>query len=194
MKAVFLLGAILGVAVLAYAGGAGWWDIDDARIASSIEIIMEKDGTVKEVEYHVDPTRVPPAVWKAMDKMYPGLKPIAAEKEMDAGNLYYELAVEKDGRKVEAMFTADGDLYSQEIEVDPATVPEAVKKTIKEKYGDGTVTQWEVIKGPDGNIVEYHVKLTAAGKKHKILVSEDGFVFGAYYEVPAEIEVPAPTR
>ena len=33
MKHAILLGAILVIAMLAYAGSGGWWDIDDARIA-----------------------------------------------------------------------------------------------------------------------------------------------------------------
>lgn len=43
--------------VTAYAGSStAWWDLDDAGVASRIEIKMGKNGDVVDAEYHMKPT------------------------------------------------------------------------------------------------------------------------------------------
>ena len=46
--ALFVL-AVLALVAVAYAGDyAKWWDIDDARMASEIEIKMGKNGEIED--------------------------------------------------------------------------------------------------------------------------------------------------
>ena len=193
----------MAIGVVAYAGGAMWWDIDAARMASEIEIKIHSNGTVEDVEYHVPLDQVPPAVKAKMGELYPGL-PLKdlAEKEYEGGTLFFELAVVKDGMKHEVMFTPAGQPHSKEIQVaveDPK-YPElpGIRDMVVGKYGEQDLV-FEVILDAEDQLVEYHVKVkTDAGtpqeKRHKLIVTKDGFLAGAFYEVAAEIEVPVPPR
>lgn len=182
------------VAVLAFADALSGWDIDDARMAQKLELQVDKLGNVTELEYHIDPAQVPQVVRDAMDALHPGGDYAGAEKERQAGVLYYELTRVVDGREVEAMFTPAGVLHAEEVEVDASAVPEPVKAAIQTAYPEGTVDKWEEIRNDEREVVEYHVKLTEAGRKVKVTVSKEGVIQGAVFEIPAEIEVPAPPR
>ena len=205
MRILLSVLALVALVVVAYAAEVStWWDIDDARIASKIEIKISKSGVIEDVEYHVAPNLVPPAVTAAMAAMYPNDPPIAAEKEYEAGVLFYELAVMavldpgQQPVKVEAMFTPGGQLHSQEIETRLTStrypVPQPVQETVVEKYPNGAVNAWEVILDGDGATVEYHVKLTEGAKHYKLILLPNGYLESAYLEVEAEIEVPVPLR
>jgi hypothetical protein len=58
------------------------------------------------------------------------------------------------------------------------------------KRMSGNVDKYEEIRDAERELVEYHVKLTAEGKRYKLRVSPGGEVLGVAREVPAEIEVP----
>lgn len=189
LAAAVIVGALVAVA---FAGPPSAFDIDDARVATKIEIQMDKAGRIGEIEFHVDPARVPAAVRAAMDALHPGGPFTGAEKERQDGVLYYELTREVNGLEVEAMFTPDGKLHSEEIEVAEAAVPGAVKAAVATAYPDATVSKWESIHNAARALVEYHVKLVSGGQKVKVMVTPGGAITGAMLEVPAEIEVPAP--
>ena len=203
MKALLCVLAVTALVVVAYAGEvATWWDLDDARVASKIELKMGKCGEIVDCEYHVTPDMVPPAVTAAMNALYPGLPPIAAEKELEGGQRFYELSVTWHGKTVEAMFTPAGEIHSQEIATaigDPDfPVPAAVAATIAAKYPAGQGVEYEVILDEDGAVVEYHVKLTEGvapnEKRYKLILTPGGYLADAYLEVVAELEVPIPPR
>jgi uncharacterized membrane protein YkoI len=182
-----VLGALLAPACRSTPG----WSNEDALAAQSVEIQLDADAHPLEVEYHVLPDAVPAGVMAAMDALHPGGRAIAAEMEYVGTTLYWEVSKEVDGREVEAMFHPDGTLHSQELEVDAATVPEAVRAAARARM-PGQVTKWEEIRDGDQELVEYHVKVTADDMKYKVVVSTAGSVLGVVREVPAEIEVPLP--
>jgi hypothetical protein len=182
--------ALVGLAVLAEAGPDDLWDLSDAREAVKIEIQVAEDGSMREVEFHVAPESIPAPVRGAMDRLHPGGPYTDAERERSGGELYYELSRVVDGREVEAMFTADGTLHSEEIEVEKAAVPEAVASAIAKAFPEGTVSQWEEIHDGERALVEYHVKLGSGGRSYKVRVSPAGAIEGAVLEVVAELEVP----
>lgn len=203
MRILLSLLAIAALVTVAHAGGAMWWDIDAARTASEIEIKIHSNGTIEDVEYHVPVATVPTAVVQAMDGLYPGVTPTAAEKEYEGGELFYELAVVVGGKKHEVMFTPAGKAHSKEIQVDEndPKYPDlpAIQADILAKYAGATNVVLEVILDAADALVEYHIKLvtdngTPAEKHHKLIVTKDGFLAGAYLEVAAEIEVPIPPR
>ncbi|MFV1959552.1 MAG: PepSY-like domain-containing protein [Planctomycetota bacterium] len=186
--------ALVATLALADADTDSLWDIDDARIATKIEIQVDKAGNVLEAEFHVDPQVVPAAVRAAMEKLHPGGTFTDAEIERQDGVLYYELTSTSDGRESEAMFLPDGTLHSEENEVGESEVPEAVRAAIKAAFADGQATKWEEIRDEERQLVEYHVKLTRGGRKIKAMVTTKGVLRGAVLEVPAEIEVPISLR
>lgn len=167
------------------------WSNQDALNAESVEVQVDENARPTEIEFHVSPDEVPANVMDAMNALWPGGKAVAAEKEFIGSTLYWEVTKEVEGREVEAMFQQNGTLHSEEIEVPAESVPDAVQAAVRARM-KGQVTKWEEIHDADRNLVEYHAKLSANGKKYKVLVSTDGNVLGVVREVPAEIEVPVP--
>jgi hypothetical protein len=190
----YMIGAtvVLGVVLFAQAGPTSLWDIDDARAAVKLEILVNKSGEPTEIEFHIDPATVPAAVQAAMDKLHPGGPYTAAERERNDGVLYFELSREVGGFEVEAMFTPEGKLHSEEISVAADKVAPAVRAAVAKALPQGTVTAWEEIRNADRALIEYHVKVDNAGKHWKVMLSTSGAITGSVLEIPAEIEVPTP--
>lgn len=180
------------VAYVAPAHGATGWSLEDARNATKIETAVESSGRHIEIEYHTAPDAVPQAVRDAMEAKHPGGTYIGAEKESSGGSTYYELAKEIGGFEVEAMFRPDGTLHEEEIQIPVSDVPQAVQDAIQAAWPGRQVTAWEMIRNGSGTITAYHVKLKDGDKAVKAIVSTGGTVNRAYYEIPAEIEVPIP--
>lgn len=162
----------------------------DALAARSIEMQVTAEGGLGEIEYHIDPSAVPGAVRDAMDLLHPGGPFTAAEKEVNDGVLYYELTREVGGMEVEAMFTPEGRLHSEEIEVAEAAVPEPVRARARNARRGATVTKWEEIRDGDHRLFQYHVKMTSDGMNWKVMIAPDGALDAIYREIPSEIEVP----
>jgi hypothetical protein len=123
-----------------------------------------------------------------MDQLHPGSAYDDAEYETSKGKPYYELARRVNGMEVEAMFTPEGVLHSEEIQIAGAKVPEAVRS--RATAWGGQVTMWEEIRDEKREVTAYHVKVTRGGDKFKLMFEPDGTLEGAVREVPAEIEVP----
>jgi uncharacterized membrane protein YkoI len=180
---------VLVAAAFAACATPSAWDNDDALGAKKIEMVIHPDGKSGEIEFHIDPSEVPAAVRKAMENLHPGGRFTGAEKEREDGVLYYELTTTIKGMDIEAMFTPEGQLHSEEIEVPANKVPEAVKRAANEAVAGGKVTAWEEIRNSERALVEYHVKKTTGKKNWKIAISTSGDVLAVYREIPAEIEV-----
>lgn len=185
-----MLRMLLIVAILLPACGGARWNNEDALNAKKIEMSMNAAGKPMEVEYHISPAQVPEVVRQAMDKLHPGGAFTDAEKEWYKGKLYYELSREVKGMEVEAMFTPEGELFQQEIQVSQAKVPAGVQTAARAAVSGGKVKKWEEIRDGNNALVEYHVKMNRGGKDYKVMISTAGRTIGVYREVPAEIEVP----
>jgi hypothetical protein len=172
----------------------GKWEPDYAASARKLEVQVDKTGRHTEVEYHIPPSEVPGPVRNAMDQLHPGGPYEDAEREWDGGKLYYELARRVGGLEVEAMFSPDGQLHSEEIQVPMSKVPEAVRTTTMSSLSGGQATMWEEIRNSKREVVEYHVKMSRGTDKYKLMLSTDGKLKGMVREVPAEIEVPVHTK
>ena len=185
-----MLRMLLVFAILLPACGGARWNSEDALNAKKIEMTMNAQGKPMEVEFHILPSHVPEVVREAMDKAHPGGAFTDAEKEWYKGKLYYELARKVKGMEVEAMFTPEGQLFQQEIEVPQAKVPAGVQTAARAALSGGKVNKWEEIRDGENKLLEYHVKMLRGGKNYKLMLTTDGRVIGVYREVPSEIEVP----
>jgi len=165
-------------------------DKGEALAARSVEMQVDSSGRLTEIEYHLAPDQVPESIRRAMDALHPGGPFSDAEREFQGGRLYYELNRAVAGREVEAMFTADGRLHSEELQVGAEQVPDAVRATVRALHPSGTVTQYEEIRDGERALVEYHVKLREGERKLKVLLSPAGRHLATYREIEAEIEVP----
>jgi hypothetical protein len=192
MKSVLALAIMTAFVVLPGCGGMSHakWDNDRASKARTLEVQVDKGGRHTEVEYHISPDSVPAAVRQAMDRLHPGGAFDDAEYETSHGKPYYELARKVNGMEVEAMFTPDGELYSEEIQVPMSKVPEAARSRMMSAMAGGQATMWEEIRDGKREVTAYHVKMSRGGDKFKLMFKPDGALEGMVREVPAEIEVP----
>jgi hypothetical protein len=183
------LAVIIGYVVSGCGGGRhARWEHERAATARKLEVQVDGGGRYAEVEYHISPDSVPAVVRKAMDQLHPGGAFDDAEYETNKGKPYYELARKVNGMEVEAMFTPDGKLHSEEIQIPTSKVPEAVRN--RAMAWGGQVTMWEEIRNDKREVTAYHVKVSRGSDKFKLMFEPDGTPEGAVREVPAEIEVP----
>ncbi len=194
MRKILLVTAVAAVAGAGCGTSHGKWESDHAAAARKLEVQVDKNGRHTEVEYHIPPSEVPGPVRAAMDQLHPGGPYEDAEREWDGGKLYYELARRVQGLEVEAMFSPDGQLHSEEIQVPMNRVPEVVRTAALSSLSGAQATMWEEIRDSKREIVEYHVKLSRGTDKYKAMLSTDGKLLGIVREVPAEIEVPVETQ
>lgn len=194
MRKILLFAAVAAVAFTGCGTHHGKWESDHAAGARKLEVQVDKNGRHTEVEYHIPPGEVPGPVRAAMDQLHPGGPYEDAEREWDGGKLYYELARRVQGLEVEAMFSPDGQLHSEEIQVPMNKVPEAVRTAALSSLSGAQATMWEEIRDSKREVVEYHVKLSRGMDKYKAMLSTDGKLKGIVREVPAEIEVPIDTK
>lgn len=188
MKTERILAAASLLALTAACSSSPWKNAE-ALQAETVEAQLDGDGMLVEVEYHTAPSNVPASIHAAMNELYPDGNATAAEKEFVGGELFWELTKNMNGKKIEAMFHADGRLHSEEIEVDTNTVPRAVQDAAR-GFAPGATARWEIIRDSARELVEYHAKLTKGGKKYKLLVGLDGKLLRVVREINAEIEVP----
>jgi hypothetical protein len=180
---------VMGSLLPACAMGPGWSQAD-AESARRLELQVDARGRSVEVEYHVDPARVPAAVHAAMDALFPSGPTVGAEKEWNDGTLYWELSREVDGREVEAMFTPDGALHQLELEVAADTIPAGVRSTARDAIDGARADKWEEIRDAQQELIEFHVKLGRGDERFKIVIGLDAALLAVFREVPAEVEVP----
>ncbi len=184
----------LAAALPACATTKAEWDNDSAASARKLEVQVDSKGVRREIEYHIAPAEVPKAVRDAMDRLHPGGPFDDAEKETHGGVLYYELSGKVNGMEVEAMFTADGRLHSEEIQVAQVSVPASVRDGAASALAGARPTKWEEIRDGRRTCIEYHVKMARGEDRYKVILTPDGQLLAIYREVPAEIEVPVGTR
>jgi hypothetical protein len=173
-------------------GRIAGWDAREAVSAEKLELQLDDLGQPIELEYHIAPGDVPPAVRDAMDALHPGGEFIGAEKEWSGGEVYYELTREVEGMEVEAMFRPDGGLYQEELEVGEDRVPDPVREAARNALSEAVVDKWEEIRDGSRTLQEYHVKMSRAGQRFKVRVDPSGNLLGTLREIPAEIEVALP--
>jgi uncharacterized membrane protein YkoI len=121
--------------------------------------------------------KVPKKVTKAVKSRFPGSKLLGAETEKENGKTRYELAVEHKGQKYEAIVTPRGKIVEIEKTIAVADLPEAVTKTLGEKYPKATYPMAEEvykIKAGKEKMVYYEVVVVTGGKKKEVLIKANG--------------------
>ena len=56
-KTLIATAVVLGFAVVVAAQPLSLWNINDARMATKLEIQVDEAGVIQEIEYHIDPFR-----------------------------------------------------------------------------------------------------------------------------------------
>jgi len=114
-----------------------------------------------------------------------GKREVKISAEHENGTVVYEAAART---KIEAVFTAAGQLRETEIDVPVAVVPAAVLAGVKRRLPAGAVVrEAEVILTRDGVRFEIEAR-TGAGKEIEYLVGADGTVVDQHQEADQDDE------
>lgn len=186
MARLFLLSPVL-LALVTACHAPTHLRVDDLRAAEAVEVALDGHGWPLEIEYYIDPDQVPARIHEAMESLHPGGQVSGAEKEYLGGAVYWELTKTIAGMDVEAMFADDGSLHSEEVQVPRA--PDAIHAVVRE-HRPGQVIKWEEIRDGQQQLVQYHAKVVAEGRRYKVMVDADGRLAGVVRELDAEVEIP----
>ena len=104
--------------------------------------------------------QIPDAVLKSFKNKYPNEK--VHDWEKDAHN-YIEIQFKKDGDQYRADFLNDGTWIETEVSIDKDDLPKAIKKIIKETYGDRKIAEIEKVEHHSKGIF-YDVEFKKKGK------------------------------
>jgi len=126
----------------------------------------------------VEISQLPPKVAATLKARFPGAKITAATKELENGEVVYDVEMTRAGRKHEADLKADGSIVNFEDEVAVADLPAAVAGAVKAKHPGCTIKEAMavmVIRNNKDVLDEYEVVIVAADKKElELAVSPDG--------------------
>jgi uncharacterized membrane protein YkoI len=124
--------------------------------------------TARADEKEVPLDKVPKAVMEAFKARFKDAKPTGAAKETEDNKTFYEITFKDKGMNVDVTFTPEGELVSIERQIAVKELPEAVSKTLDEKYPKATikiaekVTKFEKKKEQPAY---YEVQLVTSDKK-----------------------------
>ena len=116
--------------------------------------------------------QAPDAVKKTFKAKYPGENDPDWHKD-DHG--YYEANFKIDGVKYRADFNADGTWVETETSIDEDDLPKAIKKIIKEKFGDEKITEVEKVESATKGLF-YDVEFKRKGKNKDVEFRKDGTI------------------
>ncbi len=143
----------------------------------------------------VPPEQVPAGVWKTLQSATGGARLGAIERIEEDGEVTYDTTfTSKNGGERSISVALDGSLLS--LEVTPADLPPAVKKTIAEQIGDRKVTG--ITKETDTDGTTYDVTVTSpAGAERSLAIGEDGTLISrevSLEETPAGVQTTIKAR
>ena len=119
--------------------------------------------------------KLPAPVVKTAMKLFPEAKIVAASKESEDGETFYEVEMTLNGKTIDLLFEPDGELETIEKQIEADDLPGAVKKAIKEKYADSTISKVEEITEEDDKVL-YELTFTKAGKTTEVVFAPNGKV------------------
>jgi uncharacterized membrane protein YkoI len=125
----------------------------------------------------IEPDKLPAKITESINGRFPGGKVTSAEKEVEDGNVVFDIELKHDGRKYEMDIKEDGTILEIEKEVFSKDVPAAVSKAVSDKYPKGEVKEVmevNLVKGKEEKPDHYEVTLTLDGKEKEVIVALDG--------------------
>ncbi len=96
----------------------------------------------------IDESKVPAGAKNGFAKAFPGVK---AKWEKEDGD--FEAGFTKDGKKMSAVFAADGTWKETETAMVASALPQSIQQYVKKNYPDEKVKEGAEIKKADGTIL-----------------------------------------
>ncbi len=126
----------------------------------------------------IAPDKLPQKVKDAIKARFPKGEITSAEKEIEDGNVVFDIELKSEGKKYEMDIKEDGTIIEIEKEVATKDLPEAVTKALEAKYPKSTIKEaMEVnkVEGTKETPIHYEINIeTAEKKKLEVIVSLDG--------------------
>ncbi len=161
---------------------------DEAAPNGTIELEINRDGTIREMEADILVANLPEAIRKAVMAKAPGAQITGAEHELMANAEAWEVKLNHQGRAWEYVLDASGTILESEKELKRHEAPGEVLKAADQAVQGGRFKSVEIIMRGDEQ--EYHVKKIVNGASYKIVLTPDGTVIRKVREARAEIEIP----
>lgn len=122
--------------------------------------------------------KIPEVVMNALNTKFPDAEIHKWTQEEEGEIILYDIEFEQVGKKFEADIKEDGTIHNWEKAIDAGNLPEAVRKSIDEKYANATVMEtMEISAVSEGkDVLEgYEVVLrTVDNKEFELTVAPDG--------------------
>ena len=122
--------------------------------------------------------KLPKAVVKALKDRFPDAELKAAEKETEDGKTVYDVDLKSKGDTYEVLVTPEGEITGFDKVIPASKLPEAVSKTVEDKYPKATIKGVEEVykvKDKKDKLQYYEVELVTADKKKlELNVARDG--------------------
>jgi uncharacterized membrane protein YkoI len=149
-------------------------EADDAKDEGEEKAEAEDDD---EDEIVISLTEAPVAVRDAVDKLVAGNPVTKIIKETDDGVTEYEAEYSVAGAEQSVKLSEAGDVLEVENEVEPAVLPEAVRKALADNYPGSRIAEATAVEEH-----YYEVEIEVNGKTFEVEVSPSGAVEGDEHE------------
>jgi len=127
----------------------------------------------EEHEKKINRSDLPAAVEKTVTAQAQGATVRGFNQEEEDGKIYYEAELTVNGHSKDILIDPTGKIAEIEEQVDPASLPAAVRSGLQSKAGGGKLGKIESLTKHD-KLVAYEAKVTINGKRSEVQVGPDG--------------------
>lgn len=135
--------------------------------------IVGATATARAAEKRVSRDDLPVAVQKAADEQAQGATVRGYSKEVENGQLEFEVQMISNGHTKDVSIAPDGRVLEVEEQVDIANLPGEVKSGLQAQAKAGKITKVESIK-KGGTLVAYEAQIASADRRWEVQVGPDG--------------------
>ena len=161
---------------------------DAAAPEGTIELEVDRDGTIREMEAEIPIDDLPEAVRAAAMRRAPGGRIVGAEREFTQAGRAFEVKVVHEARHWEFVVDTSGNVLEIEKELRDTEVPAGILEAADRAFPQGDRKSVEVVEHRDQKT--FHVKKQVGDASYKIVLRPDGTVDRVVREARAEIEIP----
>ncbi len=139
-------------------------------------VLMFLAGCAGSKERKVSETEIPTPVLRAFKQAHPSADVHEYAEEVEQGKKLYEISFTENGKKMDVLWTADGNVVELEESISTAQLPDGIVETLSKKYGDYKMEETERLSKGDSVFYEVKIESRISGeeKDYELLFSEDG--------------------
>ncbi len=145
----------------------------NSKVILAIALCLCVPSLSRAAEKKITKSELPAAVQKAADEQSKGATVKGYSKEIEDGQLEYEVEMTVNGHSKNVSISPDGRVLEIEEQVELNTLPTAVQDGLKAKAGKGKITKVESLT-KRGSIVAYEAQVMTNGKHTEVQVGPAG--------------------